>query len=114
MPADFLARAFRAGQEGCTHPGRVPHWSSTPGVLPKPSENGAQHSVVIANQADKPWLLYPAGLSRFSVPLHLRPLKALRAGGHSIAETARLAGCSESQVKRVMALQRVVNWPGPA
>ena len=73
MPADFLARAFRAGQEGCTHPGRVPHWSSAPGVLPKPSENGAQHSVVIANQADKPWLLYPAGLSRFSVPLHLRP-----------------------------------------
>ncbi|WP_442763597.1 hypothetical protein [Malikia spinosa] len=38
----------------------------------------------------------------------------MRAGGHSIAETARLAGCSESQVKRVMALQRVVNWPGPA
>ena len=77
MPADFLARAFRAGQEGCTHPGRVPHWSSAPGVLPKPSENGAQHSVVIANQADKPWLLYPAGLSRFSVPLHLRPLDPL-------------------------------------
>ena len=48
--------------------------SLAPGVLPKPSENGAQHSVVIANQADKPWLLYPAGLSRFSVPLHLRPL----------------------------------------
>ena len=45
--------------------------------------------------------------------MHAR-IKALRAGGHSIAETARLAGCSESQVKRVMALQRVVNWPGPA
>lgn len=44
------------------------------GCCPSHSENGAQHSVVIANQADKPWLLYPAGLSRFSVPLHLRPL----------------------------------------
>ena len=74
MAFEFLARAVCSGQEGCTHPGRVPHWSSAPGVLPKPSENGAQHSVVIANQADKPWLLYPAGLSRFSVPLHLRPL----------------------------------------
>lgn len=29
---------------------------------------------------------------------------ALRAGGHSIAQTAKLAGCSESQVKRVCAL----------
>jgi DNA invertase Pin-like site-specific DNA recombinase len=29
---------------------------------------------------------------------------ALRASGHSIAETAKLAGCSESQVKRVWAL----------
>jgi transposase-like protein len=28
---------------------------------------------------------------------------ALRAGGKSIAETARLAGCSETQVKRVWA-----------
>ena len=31
---------------------------------------------------------------------------ALRAGGTSIAETARLAGCSISQVKRVWALRR--------
>ena len=45
--------------------------------------------------------------------MHAR-IKALRVGGHSIAETARLAGCSESQVKRVMALQRVANRPGPA
>ncbi len=45
--------------------------------------------------------------------IHAR-IKALRTGGHSIAEAARLAGCSESQVKRVMALQRSVNWPGPA
>lgn len=29
---------------------------------------------------------------------------ALRAGGRSIAQTAKLAGCSESQVKRVCAL----------
>ncbi|MFX1767798.1 recombinase family protein [Paraburkholderia sp. A1RI-2L] len=29
---------------------------------------------------------------------------ALRTGGHSIANTARMAGCSESQVKRVWAL----------
>ena len=31
---------------------------------------------------------------------------ALRSGGHSIAETARLAGCSESQVKRIWAIQK--------
>jgi len=31
---------------------------------------------------------------------------ALRSGGRSIAETAKLAGCSESQVKRVWALER--------
>ena len=31
---------------------------------------------------------------------------ALRAAGHSIPETARLAGCSESQVKRVWALNK--------
>lgn len=31
---------------------------------------------------------------------------ALRVGGHSISETARLAGCSESQVKRVWALHK--------
>lgn len=37
--------------------------------------------------------------------MHAR-IKALRAAGHSITETARLAGCSESQVKRVTALQR--------
>ena len=30
---------------------------------------------------------------------------ALRAGGHSIAKTAQLAGCSESQVKRVWAMR---------
>lgn len=33
-------------------------------------------------------------------------IAALRAGGNSIAETAKLAGCSESQVKRVCALMR--------
>nr|WP_287320002.1 helix-turn-helix domain-containing protein [Mesorhizobium sp.] len=33
----------------------------------------------------------------------------MRAGGHSIAETARLAGCSPSQVKRVAALLRVAD-----
>jgi DNA invertase Pin-like site-specific DNA recombinase len=33
-------------------------------------------------------------------------IAALRAGGNSIAETAKLAGCSESQVKRVGALIR--------
>ena len=31
-------------------------------------------------------------------------IAALRAGGNSIAETAKLAGCSQSQVKRVCAL----------
>ncbi|EOV4287846.1 recombinase family protein [Escherichia coli] len=31
---------------------------------------------------------------------------ALRTAGHSIPETARLAGCSESQVKRVWAMHR--------
>ncbi len=31
-------------------------------------------------------------------------LESLRTAGHSIPETARLAGCSESQVKRVWAL----------
>ena len=31
---------------------------------------------------------------------------ALREGGKSIAETARLAGCSQSQVKRVCAMAR--------
>lgn len=36
--------------------------------------------------------------------LHQR-IVALRSGGNSIAETARLAGCSESQVKRVWALR---------
>jgi hypothetical protein len=44
--------------------------------------------------------------------MHAR-IKALRVGGHSIAETARLAGYSESQVKRVMALQRIANEAGP-
>ena len=33
-------------------------------------------------------------------------IAALRAGGNSIAETAKLAGCSVSQVKRVTALNR--------
>ena len=37
--------------------------------------------------------------------MHQR-IAALRAGGKSIAETARLAGCSQSQVKRVRALLR--------
>jgi hypothetical protein len=31
---------------------------------------------------------------------------ALREGGKSIAETAKLAGCSQSQVKRVCAMAR--------
>lgn len=35
-----------------------------------------------------------------------RRILALRSGGHSITDTARLAGCSESQVKRVTALNR--------
>jgi len=34
---------------------------------------------------------------------------ALRTAGHSIAKTARLAKCSESQVKRVWAMRRNVN-----
>ncbi|WP_350494653.1 helix-turn-helix domain-containing protein [Pseudomonas alloputida] len=33
---------------------------------------------------------------------------ALRTAGHSIAETAKLARCSESQVKRVWALHKAV------
>lgn len=33
---------------------------------------------------------------------------ALRTAGHSIPEAARLAGCSESQVKRVWALHNQV------
>jgi DNA invertase Pin-like site-specific DNA recombinase len=37
--------------------------------------------------------------------MHQR-IEALRGGGHSIAETAKLAGCSESQVKRVWALRK--------
>lgn len=32
---------------------------------------------------------------------------ALRTAGHSIAETAKLLQCSESQVKRVWAMRRV-------
>jgi len=40
--------------------------------------------------------------------LHERIL-SLRAAGRSIAETARLAGCSQSQVKRVCALQRLAD-----
>ena len=32
---------------------------------------------------------------------------ALRAGGHSIAKTAQLAGCSESQVKRIWSMRAV-------
>lgn len=39
--------------------------------------------------------------------MHARII-ALRAGGNSIARTAKLAGCSESQVKRVWALNRNV------
>lgn len=37
--------------------------------------------------------------------MHQR-IAALRAGGNSIAETAKLAGCSTSQVKRVCAMAR--------
>ena len=37
--------------------------------------------------------------------MHAR-IRALRVGGHCIAETARLADYSDSQAKRVMALQR--------
>ena len=37
--------------------------------------------------------------------MHQR-IEALRGSGHSITETARLAGCSESQVKRVWALRK--------
>jgi DNA-binding CsgD family transcriptional regulator len=33
---------------------------------------------------------------------------ALRSGGRSIAETAKLAGCSESQVKRVWSMRAAV------
>lgn len=38
---------------------------------------------------------------------------ALRQAGQSIAETARLAGCSESQVKRVWAAHKAVSQPSP-
>lgn len=38
---------------------------------------------------------------------------ALRQAGQSIAETARLAGCSESQVKRVWAAHQAVSQPLP-
>ncbi|MGU7773756.1 recombinase family protein [Burkholderia sp. MR1-5-21] len=38
-----------------------------------------------------------------------RRILALRAGGHSIADTARLAGCSASQVKRITAMARDPN-----
>ena len=34
---------------------------------------------------------------------------ALRTAGHSIAETAKLARCSESQVKRVWALRKATS-----
>ncbi|MDD2742246.1 MAG: helix-turn-helix domain-containing protein [Rhodocyclaceae bacterium] len=37
--------------------------------------------------------------------MHERIL-ALRSGGNSIAETAKLAGCSTSQVKRVCAMEK--------
>jgi len=37
--------------------------------------------------------------------MHAR-ITALRAGGNSIAKTAKLAGCSESQVKRIWALHK--------
>lgn len=36
-------------------------------------------------------------------------IAALRTSGHSIADTARLAGCSTSQVKRVTALMRAAD-----
>lgn len=37
----LLAMGFGGGQLRCTHLGRVADWSSSPEVLPKPSENGA-------------------------------------------------------------------------
>lgn len=39
------------------------------------------------------------------IGMHKR-IEALRGSGHSITETARLSGCSESQVKRVWALSK--------
>ncbi|WP_332451333.1 helix-turn-helix domain-containing protein [Burkholderia ubonensis] len=35
-----------------------------------------------------------------------RRILAFREAGHTIAETARLAGCSPSQVKRITAIER--------
>lgn len=65
-----------------------------------------RQGVELARQAGK----YPG--RRTDKAMHAR-IQALRGGGHSIAETASLAGCSASQVKRVMALQRVANETGP-
>ncbi len=36
---------------------------------------------------------------------------ALRTAGHSISKTANLAGCSESQVKRIWAIHLRINTP---
>jgi DNA invertase Pin-like site-specific DNA recombinase len=38
-------------------------------------------------------------------------ITALRMGGASIAQTAKLAGCSESQVKRICKLARISGTP---
>lgn len=49
---------------------------------------------------------------RVNKSLHGR-IVALRKAGQTIAETARLAGCSEAQVKRVWAAHRTESQPLP-
>lgn len=49
---------------------------------------------------------------RANKALHGR-IVALRKAGQTIAETARLAGCSEAQVKRVWAVHRAESQPLP-
>ncbi|WP_338661121.1 helix-turn-helix domain-containing protein (plasmid) [Pseudomonas bubulae] len=49
---------------------------------------------------------------RVNKSLHGR-IVALRKAGKTIAETARLAGCSEAQVKRVWAAHRTESQPLP-
>lgn len=49
---------------------------------------------------------------RANKALHGR-IVALRKAGQTIAETARLAGCSEAQVKRVWAAHRAESQPLP-
>lgn len=58
-----------------------------------------RQGVVLAKQAGK----YTG--RRADDAMHAR-IKALRAGGNSITKTATLAGCSESQVKRIWALHQ--------